>query len=218
MRFRLAANPPKCCILTTILEERCLRRFTCSRMGEQPIVLQAIELTSRAIRKRTKSYKALVVAVSLLTILSLLSATFLHQWIFLGGLIFLVPLIGGFFYFDSRTVRRWRREIFQMRDVRNLDLDFFLKTIGEVHRISPPTLKRMLSTINLDKQEGQNFDEQQQKLERLTLVATILLTSGLICFVGAAYYRSIILLFCGIAFAVSLAMIRRGSTRAPKEH
>jgi hypothetical protein len=81
-------------------------------MGDQPIALQAIELTSRTLERRNKFYRALVIAVSLLAILSILSATLFHQWIFLSGLILLVPLIGGFSYFDSHTVRHWRRDDF----------------------------------------------------------------------------------------------------------
>lgn len=186
-------------------------------MGEQPIVLQAIEMTSRTVERRTKLYRTLVIAVSLLVLLSLPSAIFLHQWIFLAGLVFMVPLIGGFSYIDARTVRSWRREIFHMRDTRNLDLAFFLKTIEEFPRSSLPTLEGMLSTITLEGENEGRFEEQQQKIEHLTLAATILLTSALACFVGAAYCRSLILLLCGIAIAVSLAMIHRGSTRISKE-
>ena len=180
-------------------------------MAEQPIVLQAIELTSRTIERRNKLYRALVLAVSLLGMLSILSATFSRQWIFLSGLIFLVPLIGAFSYFDSRTVRRWRREIFQMRNVRNLDLDFFLKTAANLRRISPPTAQGMLSTISLEGGNEGRFDEQQQKVERLTLAATVFLTLALACSVGAAYYHSLILLLCGIGLILLLIILRRRS-------
>ena len=185
---------------------------------ENPVVVEALDLTFRTIEKRIKRYRHLVISVVIVTTISSLLAIFYHEWFFTIGWILLVPLIIGFSYVDSRTVRRWRREIFQMRDVRSLDLDFLLKTIGKPHRISPPMLKGMLSTINSDKQEAGKFDERQRKIERLTLVATILLTSGLVCFVGAAYYRSLILLLCGIAFAVSLVIIHRGPTRTPKKN
>jgi hypothetical protein len=182
-------------------------------MGEQPIVLQAIELTSRTLERRNKLYRALVVTVSLLAILSILSATFFRQWIFLSGLIFLVPLIGGFSYFDSRSVRRWRREIFRMRNDRNLDLNFFLKTTASLRRIFPPTAQAMFSTINLKRENEGRFDEQEQKSERLTLAATVLLTSALACFVGAAYYHSLTLVFCGIGPTLLLVFLRRRPRR-----
>jgi Flp pilus assembly protein TadB len=184
---------------------------------EKPVIVEALDLTFRTIEKRIKRYRLLLISVVIVTAISSLLAIFYHEWLFTIGWILLVPLIGGFFYFDSRTVRRWRREIVQMRNVRNLDLDFFLKTIGELHRISPPMLKGMLSTIESNQQEDGKFDERQQKIERLTLVATILLTAGLICFVGAAYYRSPMLLLCGIAFALSLVKIHPGSTRTAKK-
>lgn len=185
---------------------------------EKPVILEALDLTFRTIEKRIKRYRRLLISVVVVTAISSLLAIFYREWLFTIGWILLVPLIGRFSYVDSRTVRRWRREIFQMRDARNLDLDFFLRTIGELHRISPPMLKGMLSTIDPNQQEGGKFDERQQKIERLTLAATILLSSGLICFVGAAYYRSLILLLCGMAFALSLVIIHRGSKRTPKKN
>jgi hypothetical protein len=183
---------------------------------EKSVIVEALDLTFRTIKKRIKRYRRLLISVVVVTAISSLLAIFYREWLFTIGWILLVPLIGGFSYVDSRTVRRWRREIFQMRDARNLDLDFFLRTIGELHRISPPMLKGMLSTIDSDKQEGGKFDERQQNIERLTLIATILLTAGLICFVGAAYYRSLMLLLCGIAFAVAFIIVHRGSMRTPK--
>jgi len=201
-----------CRAIKSLEEKRILDQST-----EKPVIVEALDLTFRTIEKRIKRYRYLVISVVFVTAISSLLAIFYREWLFTIGWILLVPLIGGFSYVDSRTVRRWRREIFQMRGGRNLDLDFFLRTTGELHRISPPMLKGMLSTIDSNQQEGGKFDERLQKIERVTLVATILLTACLICFVGAAYYRSLMLLLCGIAFTLALVITHRGSTRTPKK-
>jgi hypothetical protein len=179
---------------------------------EKTVIVEALDLTFRTIEKRVKRYRYLVISVVCVIAISPMLALFYRQWLFTAGWILLVPLIGGFSYFDSRAVRLWRRQILQMNRVRDLDIDLFLKTAAELKRISPPTLQRMLSTINTDRRTHGGFDKQQRSLECLTLVATILLTAALGCLVGAAYYHSLI----PLPFAVGLILffsILRGQSR-----
>jgi hypothetical protein len=175
-----------------------------------------LDLTFRTIEKRIKRYRNLVVLIVLIAVISLLLAIFCHQWLLVGGLIFLVPLIGGFSYLDSMTVRRWREEILQMSRLRNLDIALFLKTVCEFRRTTPPMLQGMLSTISSEPGRNSYFDKQQRIVERLSLGVTILLTLSLACFVGGAYYHSVTLLFCGIASSLLFALFRQRARKLAK--
>jgi hypothetical protein len=96
----------------------------------KPVLRDAIEMTIRTIEDRGRHYRNLAAAVSVVWMASIFSGVLSHQWIALSGLIFVVPLIGGFLCIDSRRIRRWRTEMLKQQLVHGLDLALFRKTIS----------------------------------------------------------------------------------------
>jgi hypothetical protein len=181
-------------------------------MDERPIVIKAIELTSRTAEKRLMQYRMLVIATCTSGVGCILAASFFHQWALLGGLIFLVPLIAGFSYLDSLRVRSWRKQISGMQRNQGLDLDLFLQTAANLERFSP-ALRSMLSTVRIPQEDKDRYDKQQRNLERMTLVAALLATLALVLFVGAAFYKSLVLLVSGSLVGVLFVLQQRFSAQ-----
>jgi hypothetical protein len=182
-----------------------------------PVLLAAIDITVRAIEDRARLYRNLVMAVSAVSLGSILLAVLFRQWLALTGLVLLVPLTGGFLFFDSRLVRRWRAGIVEMMGLRGLDSATFLKTISGFHHLPPNALKAMLETIppgrGEDRQEsphleqsivGASFDALERKNELKILRSTGLLTLALVCLIAGAYYGSIAPLVAGGSLIVLL--------------
>ena len=183
---------------------------------KRPVLLEAIDLTVRAIEGRARLYRDLVVAVSAVSMLSILLSILFHRWLLLTGLVLLAPLTGGFLFFDSRLVRRWRAGIVEMASLRSLDRTTFQKTISGFRQLPPNTLKSMLSTLPARGQEsghetpraeeviaGADFDALERKNELKILRSTGLLTGALVCLIAGGFYRSLPLL----AFGGSLIML-----------
>jgi hypothetical protein len=84
-------------------------------------LLDAVDIMIRAIEDRVRLYRNLVVAVSTLSVLSILLSALFRQWLALTGLLLLVPLTGGFLFLDSRLVRQLRAGIVEMARLRSLD-------------------------------------------------------------------------------------------------
>lgn len=187
-----------------------------------PVLLDAIEATLRTIEGRTKLYRNLVVAVSAVSVLSILLAALFQQWIAFAGLVLLVPLTGGYLFIDSRLVRRWRAAIAEMERLRSLDVTTFLKTVSGFRHLPPNALRAMLSTISAKREEGSQetsqpeetiigaaFDAVERKTELKILRSTGLLTIALVCLIAGAFYGSIALLLVGGSLIILLAVFGR---------
>jgi hypothetical protein len=186
----------------------------------RPALLDAIEVTLRTIEERTGLYRILVVTVCAVAVLSIATAVIIRQWMSLAGLVLLVPLTGGFFFLDSRLVRRWRARIVEMERLRSLDLNAFRKTISGFRHLPPNALKAMLSTIPASRKEnrqseekiaGIDFDAMDQKTEFKTLYSTGLITTAFACLIGAAFYGSLALLLTGGILIIFLVVFKRRS-------
>jgi len=192
------------------------------REGDKPVLADAINTTLRAIEGRTRLYRNLVVAVSLVSVLSVCLAVFLRQWLALAGLIILVPLIGAYLLLDSRLLRLWRARIVEMVRSRGLDVTTFSKTISGFRHIPPNSLRVMIATLpaNDDRtcqQESKTgprvtndeFEALERKNAWTILLVTSLLTLALICLISAAYTGSVVLLFLGACVATILVVFRK---------
>jgi hypothetical protein len=190
--------------------------------ANRPVLLDAIDITVRAIEDRARLYRNLVVAVSSVSVLSILLAVLFRHWIALTGFALLVPLTGGFLFFDCRLVRRWRAGIVEMARLRSLDVATFLKTISGFRHLPPNALKAMLSTIPASREEsrqktpqleqanvGANFDALERKNELKILRSTGLLTGALVCLIAGAYYGSVALLVSGGSLLILLVAFGR---------
>jgi hypothetical protein len=182
---------------------------------EQPVIVEALDLTFRTIQTRIKRYRNLVISVIVVTAISVLLAILCHQWLFIAGLILLPPLVARFSVADSRSVRRWRAQILDMSSSRNLDLQFYVKTASELRKASPKILRDMLATIPshpLDKNQRLTpdpFDTAQEKLEKKTIVSLALLTAGVVSAGGTVVFRSGGLLLLTICWIALLLLFRR---------
>jgi hypothetical protein len=190
--------------------------------ANRPVLLDAIDITVCTIEGRARLYRNLVVAVSSVSMLSILLAVLFRQWLALTGLVLLVPLTGGFLFFDSRLVRRWRAGIVGMTRLRSLERAMFLKTISGFRHLPPNALKAMLSTIPSGGEEsrqktprlqqaivGANFDALARKNELKILCATGLLTGALFCLIAGASYSSVALLVSGASLIILLLVFGR---------
>jgi len=188
----------------------------------RPVLLDAVDITIRAIEDRARLYRNLVVAVSAVSVLSILLSVLVRQWLTLTGLVLLVPLTGGFLFFDSRLVRRWRAGIVEMARLRSLDRATFLKTISGFRHLPPNALKAMLSTIPPSGEEsrqetpqleqaivGPNFDALERNNELKILCSTGLLTGALVCLIAGAFYGSVALLVSGASLIILLLVFGR---------
>jgi hypothetical protein len=188
----------------------------------RPVLLDAIDITVRAIEDRARLYRNLVVAVSAGSVLSILLSVLFRQWLALTGLVLLVPLTGRFLFFDSRLVRRWRARIVEMLRLRGLDRATFLKTMSGFRRLPPNALKAMLSTIPSSSEEsrqetpqleqafvGANFDALERKNELKILCSTAFLTGALVCLIAGAFYGSVVLLVSGASLIILLVVFGR---------
>jgi hypothetical protein len=189
---------------------------------EKPVLVDAIDITLRTIEDRTKQYRNLVVAVSIVSMVSIVLAVLFRQWLLLAGLIMLVPLTGRFLFFDSHLVLQWRKGILEMARLRGLDVTAFLKAISGFRHVPPNSLKAMLSTLpaSLEATRQQvtlselavvdEFETLERKNARRILLGTGLLTLALICLIGGAPCGSVTLLLLGGGLiAVVVAFGRR---------
>jgi len=115
--------------------------------AEKLVLLDAVNFTSRVLEKRFRLYRNLVVAVSLVSLVSLVtSIVWWRPWP-LAGLILLIPFTGGFLFLDSRRISRWRNEIVRMCETRTLELAVFVDTISRFRHFPPRTLQGMLASL-----------------------------------------------------------------------
>ena len=190
----------------------------------RPVLLDAIDITVRTIEGRARLYRNLVVAVSAVSVLSILLAVLFRQWLALTGLVLLVPLTGGYLFIDSRIVRRWRAAITEMVRLRSLDVSTFLKTISGFRHLPPNALKAMLSTIPVQPEQvteesshpeetivDADFEAMERKTELKILRSTGLLTIALVCLTAGAFYRSVSLLLSGGSLVILLTVFGKRS-------
>jgi hypothetical protein len=189
---------------------------------ERPVLLDAIDITLRAIEERARLYRNLVVAVSAVSVLSILFAVFFRHWLALAGLIILVPLTGAYLVLDSRLLRLWRAGIVEMLRLRGLDVTAFSKTISGFRQVPPNSLNAMISTLpanpeltrrQVPRKEPGVVNDEFEALERKNawriLLGTGFMTLALICLVSGAYFGSVALLLIGGSLAILVVALRR---------
>jgi hypothetical protein len=174
--------------------------------------IDAIRCTVQAIERRSRFYRNLIVAVSIVGLGSVGLAIAFRNPIMIIGLIILAPLVGGFFFLDGRLVQRWRAEILDMSRSSKVNLSTFRKTILQLRYLPAGCLQGMLSMLPPDAQAKQDqgrlpeewFVPRMKMQERRLLVATGFLTLALLCIAGAAVYRSFT---CGIAAGACIFLL-----------
>ncbi len=184
------------------------------------MLLEAINLTLQTIECRARLYRNLLVAVSLVSVTSVLTAVLCWRGWPVAGLILVVPLAGGFLLHDTRRVRWWLEEILHMRRQRGLDTALFLETIGQFKHVPSRSLRGMLLLLAPD--EGGGRDPKRQTAsgesrpgsplraaEWRILATTTALTLALSCLAVAAGGRRLWLLLPAGGLAVLCGFLKR---------
>jgi len=192
---------------------------------EKPVLLEAINLTLQTIECRARLYRNLLVAVSVVSVVSILTAVLCWRGWPVAGLILAVPLAGGFLLHDTRRVRRWFEEILQMRRERGLDAALFLETIGRFKHVPSRSLQGMLLMLAPDEGSGQDPKRQTagreswpgsplRAAEWRIMATTTALTLALGCLVFAVGARRLWLLIPAGGLAILCGFLRRKSRRS----
>jgi hypothetical protein len=177
---------------------------------EKPVLVEAIGTTLRTTEDRAKLYRNLVVAVSMVSLVSIILPLFTHQWLAFSGLVIIVPLTGGFLFLDSHLVLQWRAGILEMAQLRGLDLALFVKTISGFRQLPPDSLKAMLAMLPAGSEliqewvprdepgvPGDEFEALARESARRILYSTGFFTLALLSLIGGAFYGSVTLLLLG---------------------
>ena len=184
------------------------------------MLLDAVEYTVRTIEDRARLYRNLVISVSMVSILSVLLAITLRQWIALAGLLLLSPMTGSFLILDIRRTRQWRLHILKKYRKRELHIPTFRKTISAFAYLPASSLQAMLSTIShfdnpaqgqaqTQNPSGDNVDAQMRESEWRIFRASGLLTIALASLTAAAIFQSATFLICGAGLTILFAFLNR---------
>jgi hypothetical protein len=177
----------------------------------------AIEATHCAIQKRARLYRKLMMCVSFILLASLVSAIVIRRAAPLFGILLLVPLSGTYFVVDSRFTRRWTRQVAELWAQRKLDLETFATAIRAHPLLPRGAVDGMLMGLPRASHETplaflsdhdrkaliDRLEQEANRQERRTMLATAALLSALACLGAGALLRSSWLLICS---AVSLVL------------
>jgi len=106
-----------------------------------------IILTGLTFNTRSTRFRNLIIAVVALGAVCIIPAVILLSWLPLWGLILLIPLCGGYLFFDARLVDNWRRQVLTEWAAGKLDLDVFIKAVTAIPSLPQRTLQGMLATL-----------------------------------------------------------------------
>ena len=107
----------------------------------------AITGTQDAIHRRAALFRNQAIAVVALIGLTLLYSLIAGEWRTLLAIILLIPLCGGFFIADGRTVDRWRHQLLSGWSAKAIDFEAFRQAIRALPRLPQGTLEGMLETL-----------------------------------------------------------------------
>ena len=187
------------------------------RPPDTPVLLRAINATLRALEDRGRFFRNLIVAVVMVAGTSVLLAVIFLRWMPLFGFILAIPLVGGFLILDNRRVRCWRSEILQMFRTEAFDYSLFKKTMAGFRHLPAGTVRSMLAMLpeQVDGKENapegrkeDEFEAATRRHEQKILATTLLLTLALSAMASAIFYRSGILLLCGLGLVLLFTVFR----------
>jgi hypothetical protein len=133
--------------------------------------------------------------MSLTSVASVAVALVLRRWSPLLGFFLLVPICGGFLYFDARHVCRWQMSILEMWQDGSLNLADFTETIGSFRYLPTAPLQSMLAS--LPRREGEFDPEKASKAQKSMMAARLEAT-------GRRRMRAIVVGAGGLVLAVLL--------------
>ena len=107
----------------------------------------AIDLTTRVINRRAKSYRNLVITVAVVFICSISWAIVAQALWPLTGFLVLIPICGFYFFLDGKLLNDWRSQIMESWVKGDLIFRYFYDAINAVPMLPKETLQSMLLTL-----------------------------------------------------------------------
>jgi hypothetical protein len=147
-------------------------------------VQQVVKETLRAIEKRSRLYRTLVITVSSILILPSIFAIVSRSATPLLAVGVLIPLAGTYLVIDGMRLTQWRAQILELWRSGELDLVVFAKSISAHPMIPRRTLEGMLASLPVAS-KARSTTEKDQVIWRLRATVrrdqlrTILATLGL---------------------------------------
>jgi drug/metabolite transporter (DMT)-like permease len=130
---------------------------------------EALYLTIQTMNDRLRWYRKLIVAMMILSLISILLAILQMAWQPLLGFLFLIPLCSIFLYLDSLLVQKWQIQIIKMWRDGQLDLTIFLNSIKTIRMFPQRMFDGMLkilpeTAISMFSRSSKNPDRKVRSL------------------------------------------------------
>jgi hypothetical protein len=108
---------------------------------------EGLRLTAEALQQRAWLHRNLVVATISVTSASLLVTVFFRLALGLGGLVFVVPLVGIHLMLDCRCVRLWSQRLVELQGKAGVDLNILRKAVSQIPNLPARSLESMFSSL-----------------------------------------------------------------------
>lgn len=182
---------------------------------------EGLRLTAEALRQRAWLHRNLVVATVALTSASLMVMIFFRLALGLGGLVFVVPLVGIHLMLDCRCVRLWSQRLIQLQGRAGLDISVLRKAVSQIPNLPARSLESMFSSLpGVETTKERAFLNARvtgdlATVERVILLASVCLTAALGAGVATLCFGPWPTLAVGaLAFASFLWVRRRAHPRS----
>ena len=107
----------------------------------------AIDNTTQTIDRRAKHYRNLIIAVSFVSLGSILLAGIAWSWLPLAGIFLLIPICGLYLFFDGKLLNQWRHELFVAWVKGEIDFRAFYEAVIPISTLPKDTVQSMLETL-----------------------------------------------------------------------
>lgn len=107
----------------------------------------AIDHTTQTIDRRAKHYRNLIVAVTFVSLGSILWAGITWSWLRLAGILLLVPFCGLYFFIDGKLLNQWRHELLAGWEKGDIDFRALYDAVTPISTLPKNTVESMLETL-----------------------------------------------------------------------
>lgn len=162
----------------------------------------AIDQTMRTIDRRAKYYRNLIVAVVLISLISVSLTMCVWALLPLAGFFFLLPVCGLYFVLDSRFLNHWRSQLLKSWAKREIDFRAFSDAVSAIPKLPKGTVQGMLATLP---SLGDLITEQGISPSTREAI-TALLTTIYTCRSDAIMFKAAIYTILGGSLTASIAL------------
>ncbi len=189
----------------------------------EPPIRQAIDFTQDTIVARAAGYRNLVVIISLGICGLLITTLVTWDWMLLLVFCWLLPLVNGWLWLDSRRIGHWRSRIIEICDAGQLDIEVFRSTISHLKHLPQSTLTGMLDLLPSNRVASPGIEEEMpgkqlpaRQAERAYWISLIISTLGCL-FVTMGVFFNPWLVLAGLAICISCARLSQWIVRWTNE-